>query len=259
MAYDLNEPEVVSRLEKLGKRLEDHHRRQRRPRRAGLGRDAGGGAARRLGRRGQRQAPAHAQPAAQQDHRRRRPEGAGGRLRLDQLQLARLLRAVQQRRRAAGREARSTRSSRRSRTTGQRHADGTSATPTSAELERPRPRRASTPRSRSRRTRRRTPCSTTIADDIGEQHNLVACSTRSHSSTRRPGPIRDAIKKVTEERRRSSSTASPTGRSAASTPASRTAMSRRSIPPQLREERPGAVQARSRPAAAAPACTTSSS
>ena len=42
------------------------------------------------------------------------------------------------------------------------------------------------------------------------------CSSRWRSSTRRPAPILDAIKKVTSDATTSSSTASPTGRSAAS-------------------------------------------
>jgi len=61
VAYDLNEPDVVSRL------------RSR-----------------------ERQAAAHAEPAAQQDHRGRRQGEAGG-VRVDQLQLARLFRAIEQR------------------------------------------------------------------------------------------------------------------------------------------------------------------
>ena len=95
---------VVSRLEKLGKRLKmiiDDDGAHGKPRSAETQ------AAERLAVSAgseQREAPAHGQAAAQQDHRGRRPEGAGGRVRLDQLHLARLLRAVEQRRRPARQE-----------------------------------------------------------------------------------------------------------------------------------------------------------
>ena len=48
VAYDLNDPDVVERLEKIGKRAENHHRRQQGPRRGKVRRDPGGQAAQRL-------------------------------------------------------------------------------------------------------------------------------------------------------------------------------------------------------------------
>ena len=71
VAYDLSEPEVVGRFEKLKKTLQDHHRRQHGARRSRLRRNAGGEAPREDGGHGQREAPAHEEPAAQQDDHRR--------------------------------------------------------------------------------------------------------------------------------------------------------------------------------------------
>ena len=88
VAYDLNEPDVVTRLEKLGERLKiiiddskDHGE-------DGSGENQAAARAADLGRRRQREAAAHVEAPAQQDHRGRRPQGADGRVRLDQLQLA---------------------------------------------------------------------------------------------------------------------------------------------------------------------------
>ena len=73
IAYDLNEPGIVSRLEQLQGPAQGDHRRQRRPSPVHLGRVPGRGtAAEGVGRGGQRAAPAHAGPPAQQDHRGRR-------------------------------------------------------------------------------------------------------------------------------------------------------------------------------------------
>ena len=70
IAYDLNEPAIVGALEQLGTRLRIDHRQQRRPRQA---RSAETQAATRLTPTAghTRQAPAHEQPPAQQDDRRR--------------------------------------------------------------------------------------------------------------------------------------------------------------------------------------------
>ena len=104
VAYDLNEPDVVSRLEKLGDRLkviiddsgshgEDDSAETLAAEQlvASAGRD-------------NVKRQHMGESSAQQDHRGRRPAGAGGRVRLDQLLLARVLRAVEQRHGSAGRE-----------------------------------------------------------------------------------------------------------------------------------------------------------
>ena len=184
---------------------------------------------------GQRQAPAHGEASAQQDHRGRRPEGAGGRLRLDQLHLARLLRAVQQRHGAAGQERGEAvpcgvrrllgeRRRRRLRRHGLR------------EVDRSRPDRASTRRSRSRRTRRRTRC-WRRSPTTSRRRRRRACSIRWRSSSRRRGRFTTRSRR-SRKTTTSSSTASPTRRSAASTCRSPTAMSRRCIAAALAKNVP---------------------
>ena len=117
VAYDLSEPEVVGRFEKLGKRLRIIIDDSKEHGEADSGETPIREAARKDGRQGQREAPAHEEPPAQQDDHRRRPEDEEGRLRLHQPELARALRAGQQRPRRRGRRSRSTSRSPRSTTT----------------------------------------------------------------------------------------------------------------------------------------------
>ena len=97
VAYDLNVPDVVDAAREDRQTAENHHRRQQGARRGKVRRDPGGEAPQGFGGQGERDAPAHEKPSAQQDHRGRRPEGEEGGVRLDQSELARVLRAIQQR------------------------------------------------------------------------------------------------------------------------------------------------------------------
>ena len=183
------------------------------------------------------------------------PTAQSGRLRLDQLQLARLLRADQQRRRPARRRAGRRSSARRSTTTGRRPAAQFGDTP-SAALDDARPdgidaQVAFSPHATDNALL------TTIARRHRRATPRRACSTRWRSCTR-PGADPRRHQEGHRRQRRSSSTASPTrkvGGIDLQTPDGNVAPV---IPAALDKNVPE-PSSPSRPAAAARACTTSSS
>ena len=197
IAYDLNEPEVVSRLEKLGTRLRiivddsADHGEQGRPRRRRQARS-------RLGRGRRNVKRQHMlQPPAQQDDRRGRPEGEARGLRLDQLQLARVLRAEQQRSRPARAQARSRRT-RRVRellvSGGEGFGDTPSAKWTDLRLPGIDARVAFSPHAASNAL-----LATIAATSTQKTTSALFFSLAFLYQT--PGPILDAIRHVTDERR----------------------------------------------------------
>ena len=106
VAYDLSEPEVVGRLEKLKKKLRIIIDDSKEHGAAESGETQAATAPQENRRRGQREAPAYEEPSAQQDDHRQRQEDEEGRVRVNQPELAWSVRSGQQRVRGGRKEGR---------------------------------------------------------------------------------------------------------------------------------------------------------
>ena len=251
VAYDLSEPEVVGRLEKLKKKLRIIIDDSKEHGEADSGETQAAKRAREDGGRGQCQAPAHEEPSAQQDDHRQRQEDEEGRVRVDQLSWRGLYVQANNAFVVEGKKAVDLALAAFDNyfDNEDQFEDTASAKLTTLGLDNIDAKVAFSPHSASnalladrRRHRRRPP---------------RACSTRWRSSRSRPASSRRRSRR-SPRRPASSSTASPTRRSVASTSRCRMATSRRCSPRRSRRTS-RRRSTRSRPAAAAIACTTSSS